>query len=144
MATLIVRKDPKSLWRMAANATDLADYNGINATEFDQVDISDADFLSLRTNQKKYDTDTDSVVALGEGENGNLPSEDILKEYLSETVVKLKLFIDNNGGDQFATQCQNYKTVLEGVDTSSLSYPINWEKHCLDNGIIFLHPLQIG
>ena len=144
MATLIIRKNPKSLWRMAANATDLADYNGINDTEFDQVDISDADFLSLRTNQKKYDTDTDSVVAFGEGEHGNVPSEDVLKEYLAETIVKLKLFMDNNVGDQFATQCQNYKTVLEGVDTSSLTYPINWEKHCLDNGIIFLHPLQIG
>jgi hypothetical protein len=144
MATLIVRKNPKSLWRMAANATDLADYNGINDTEFDLVDVSDADFQSLRTNQKKYDADTGSVVDLAEGETGDQLSETNLKTYLSEVTDKLKLFIDNNVGDQFATQCQNYKTVLEGVDTSSLSYPLNWEKHCLDNGIIFLHPLQIG
>ena len=42
------------------------------------------------------------------------------------------------------TQLQTYIGVLSSTDTSSLSYPINWEKHCSDNSITFLHVNQIG
>ena len=44
---------------------------------------------------------------------------------------------------------RNYVNTLNGIDTSSIISDENtplemtWEKYCQDNGITFLHPLQI-
>ena len=145
MAIILVQKNAdKTIWRMAANEADLNDYNGVD--QFDQAVLDDADFQLLRTNQKIYDGATNTVVdpeeAITQAANATQ-----LNHYLNNNVRReLKSYTDNNQGKQFATQTANYFAYLESIDVESMSltYPINWELYCSNNGITFLHPLQIG
>jgi preprotein translocase subunit SecD len=145
MAIILVQKNvDKTIWRMAANQADLDDYNGVD--QFDQAVLDDADFQLLRTNEKVYDGATNTVVdpsvAITQGDTATQ-----INAYLANNVKReLRDYTDNNQGKQFATQTANYLTYLESIDVDSMSltYPLNWELYCSDNGITFLHPLQIG
>tara|TARA_R100001509_G_scaffold149899_1_gene108527 strand:- start:1479 stop:1910 length:432 start_codon:yes stop_codon:yes gene_type:complete len=125
-----------------------SDINDINIPEQFKtvVDISDEDFNSYVTNQKEI------IVSDGNVSFQDIPNTGRIEQTNSSDLTShferfknlANLYIGNNSEKQLATQCQNYLNYLNTVDMDSLSFPLNWEKHCLDNSIVFLHKDQIG
>jgi len=125
-----------------------ADLNDINIPEQFKtvVNISDDDFNSYVTNIKEPIVSDGNVSFQAYPTTGIIKheNESQLKTHFEMFKNLANLFIKNNSERQLAVQCQNYLNYLNTVDMSSLSYPINWEKHCHDNSIVFLHKDQIG
>jgi hypothetical protein len=125
-----------------------SDINDINIPEQFKtvVDISDDDFVSYVTNLKESFV-TDENVSFSDYPSTGIiahENESVLKAHFDTFKELATLYTENNSGKQLATEIQNYVNYLNTVDTSSLSYPINWEKYCHDNSITFFHKDQIG
>jgi len=122
-----------------------ADKNDINvsARTKSEVTITEAEFNSFVTNQKDIIVNNGAVSFIDKF-SSTVQNEAALKEKFDNFKKEAKLYISKNQGKQLATQLQTYLGVLSQVDTSSLTYPINWEQHCVDNSITFLHEYQIG
>ena len=45
----------------------------------------------------------------------------------------------------FVSSAQASATFVDSFDVSSISFPLNksWEKHCEENSITYVHPLQL-
>ena len=134
--------DNNKFCKVARNEADKNDMN-INPRTGSEVNISDDDFNAYVTGVKEIIV-TDGNVTFFEGVESVSATEDDLKNKFKKFIELAKKYIEKNQGKQLTTQLQTYIGVLGQVDTSSLSYPINWEKHCSDNSITFLHVNQIG
>ena len=153
MALLLLKKSPHALWRICANAEDLADCNYV-ADDFETQEISEEDFQALRIKSKFYNNDSQAIVdPEAEDVAGVSTTSAGLKMYLHDIITQLDNYSFSNQGKQLATQTETYsellKTYVDGsFDLESLDYSgaggINWEKYCADNSITFLSPLQIG
>ena len=124
-----------------------ADKNDINLADRVKtiVDISDDDFNSYTTNQKKINISNGNVSFsdIPETEKFNY-DEASLKIHFNNFKNLAQRYIKRNPGKQLATQLQDYINYLNTVDTASLTYPLQWEKYCFDNSITFFHKNQIG
>ena len=154
MALLLLKKSPHALWRICANAEDLADCNYV-ADDFETQEISEEDFQALRIKSKFYDNDSQAIVDPGAEDlhSGVSTTSTGLKIYLNDIISQLDNYTTSNQGKQLATQTETYSELLRDyvdgtVDLETLDYSavggINWEKYCADNSITFLSPLQIG
>jgi hypothetical protein len=131
-------------FRIAKNQSDVDDIN-IPEQFKTVVDISDDNFNSYVTNQKIISVDDGNVVFTDEPETSpQLNDADTLKNYFNIFKEQANLYINNNSERQLAVKIKEYVNYLDTVDTSSLSYPINWEKYCSENSISFFHKDQIG
>ena len=131
-------------FRIAKNQSDVDDIN-IPEQFKTVVDISDDDFNSYVTNQKIISVDNGNVVFTDEPETSpELNDADTLKNYFNIFKEQANLYINNNSERQLAVKIKEYVNYLDTVDTSSVSYPINWEKYCFENSIAFFHKDQIG
>ena len=134
--------DNNKFSKVARNEADKNDMN-INPRTGSEVEISDDDFNAYVTNRKEIIV-TDGNVSYFDGVELFSKDEDELKQKFKNFKWLARLYIEKNQGTQLTTQLQNYLGVLSSTDTSSLTYPINWEKHCSENSIPFLHVNQIG
>jgi len=134
--------DNNKFSKVARNEADKNDMN-TNPRTGSAVEISDDDFNAYVTNRKEIIV-TEGNISYFDGVELFSKDEDELKEKFKNFHWLARLYITKNQGTQLTTQLQNYLGVLSSTDTSSLTYPINWEKHCSDNSITFLHVNQIG
>jgi hypothetical protein len=131
-------------YRVAKTQSDVDDIN-IPEQAKTVVDISDDDFNSFVTYQKEIFVN-DGNVTFSDFPETHLQhaNEELLKEHFNEFKDLANLYIEKNSDRQLAIAIKNYVTYLDTVDTSSLSYPIKWEKYCSENSIVFFNKYQIG
>lgn len=150
MSFIIVSSD-NQLYKIAENEQDK---NNLNCSypPYKAVTISDSDFLKIKTNlaTASYVNDSVSVIDITpDQERLGLEIQEYinnLKFYLENVKNLLQNFIKNNDSNHvFYTRIINYFNYLNGLDLSTIQYPINnnWENYCQQNSIDYLHPLQI-
>ena len=143
MAYVITTHD-NLVTRIAANDDDKNNLN-CHFPPYQSIDISDEDFIKLKSNVAHATISDGSVVI---NENGAQPIQDVkdLTEYLNMVKGVLSNFINLNQTDNpFHERAQNYYNYLDTLDTSGMTFPTetNWEKYCQDNGITYLNTLQL-
>lgn len=129
-----------------------AQYNGIeiyqNGLAGHFITISDADFNTLLSNEKIAVVNSDLSVTLrdrADGEILDFSSKEKLDKYISSLKERISDVLQNKKESTFKNELSAYKTLLENLDTSSISYPFNTtlEKYLIDQGNTVLHSLQI-
>lgn len=129
-----------------------AQYNGIeiyqNGLAGHFITISDADFNTLLSNEKIAVVNSDLSVTLrdrADGEILDFSSKEKLDKYISSLKERISDVLQNKEESTFKNELSAYKTLLENLDTSSISYPFNTplEKYLIDQGNTVLHSLQI-
>jgi hypothetical protein len=106
------------------------------------VTLSDADFILLQANEKVFSYDG-TTVTLNDLQTGSNP--EITHPTFSNNEIKLKNYIENiinridnvynkHSNNSFGVELLAYKNLLQGFDTSSITYPFNKsiERHLLD------------
>jgi len=129
-----------------------AQYNGIeiyqNGLAGHFITISDADFNTLLSNEKIAVVNSDLSVTLrdrADGEILDFSSKEKLDKYISSLKERISDVLQNKEESTFKNELSAYKTLLENLDTSSITYPFNTtlEKYLIDQGNTVLHTLQI-
>jgi hypothetical protein len=129
-----------------------AQYNGIeiyqNGLAGHFITISDADFNTLLSNEKLAVVNSDLSVTLrdkADGETLDFSSKEKLDKYISSLKERISDVLRNKEESTFKNELSAYKTLLENLDTSSITYPFNTtlEKYLIDQGNTVLHTLQI-
>jgi len=140
------------LSKIAKDDTDKNEQN-LSSEIYSSIDISDSDFLKLKTSKAVAVIDGDNVTFTDIG-SGSFPDQATLENYINECVLKpLNMFLDqssNNTKDIYATALSyRNELVAQGsdhdIDFASITFPLNkrWEEYCEENSIPYLHPLQI-
>ena len=109
-----------------------------------EIDISDSDFNSYVTNQKEVTIDGSTATFTDFESELTMPDEAGLQNKFDQFTTRANDYLKGNSSKQFGVRLKAYVDYLSTVDTSSLTYPINWEKHCSDNSIDFVHIQEIG
>jgi len=151
--------DKTNIYRIAADDDAKSKLN-INS-DFISVNVSDAEFASIRNNTKsiashdgtsytyvdflKTETDPNNSPSDPDAEASNFETSSELRQGLDIIVNICNQFIEANPNHSWKTSIQTYKDYLVSFDTTSLTFPmtISWEKYCEDNSITYYHPLQI-
>ena len=129
-----------------------AQYNGIeiyqNGLAGHFITISDADFNTLLSNEKIAVVNSDLSVTLrdrADGEILDFSSKEKLDVYISSLKERISYVMKRKKEGLFKNELSAYKTLLENLDTSSITYPFNTtlEKYLIDRGNTVLHTLQI-
>ena len=146
MAYFIFHEDG-SLHSIAATE---ADKNSLPITNHYVVkEVTDSDFNKVKkqTAGASVSGDTVTVTDFEHIEDPNIYNdENSLQNYHSNIISKIDQFI--NWGYEYKSlygAITSYKTLLEGFDTSTITYPMTktWEEYCEDNSITYVSPLQI-
>jgi len=132
------------LYKIAADDTAKSNLN-INESDYEIVNISDADFnkIKLGIGKLEYSNGSYSVVDI---ENGNIiTSEKNLISIIDNYVRFFDNWLNNNSGNVNYNKVLNFCNFLKSFDTSQFSYPTNhtFEQYLNDNSIDFITPLQI-
>lgn len=109
------------------------------------ITISDADFNLLISHQKEVTVNSDLSVTLTDKVLG-YSSKENLDSYISTIKERINHSINQRYNDSvYKNELETYKTLLENLNTSSISYPLNTslEKYLIDQGNTILNPLQI-
>jgi len=108
------------------------------------IEISDADFIALQTSQKEYAHNGTSMV-LTDKTSKPFANETELKSYIDNVTKTLNTIINKHSDNSYKAECVAYKSLLENLDTSTITYPLNksLEKHLYDLGHPILSPLQL-
>ena len=147
MAYLIFNKDldnlPGTLCAIAANDTDLNNLN-IDLDTVKKITINDSVFTQVQLSEKypeSYNGDTVTYV--------DVSSEYLNKEQfqsdINSRIPLIDAFLINNEDHPDYTKWNMFKTQLEALDISSITYPYNksLEKHLSDNSLTVLNTLQL-
>ena len=147
MAYLIFNKDldnlPGTLCAIAANDTDLNNLN-IDLDTVKKITINDSVFTQVQLSEKypeSYNGDTVTYV--------DVSSEYLNKEQfqsdINSRIPLINAFLINNEDHPDYTKWNMFKTQLEALDISSITYPYNksLEKHLSDNSLTVLNTLQL-
>ena len=141
MAYFIFHSD--NLISIAANETDK---NSLPiAPVYTVKDVSDSDFLKVKKQIAGVSISGDNVVVTDYESNG-FNDEDGLQIYHEGILSRINEFLNAGNEDKsLHGAITTYKTVLEGFDTSTITYPMTqtWEEYCEDNSIAYVSPLQI-
>ena len=64
---------------------------------------------------------------------------------IQDRVIAITHFLTNNESHPWHDAISEYKTALEAIDSSSITYPYKKtiEQYCEENSITYYHPLQI-
>lgn len=108
------------------------------------IEISDADFVALQTGQKLYDHDGTNMI-LTDKTPEPFANETDLKFYIDKITKRIDVVINRQSDNSYKSECVAYKALLESLDTSTITYPLNktLEKHLHDLGHPILGALQI-
>lgn len=109
-----------------------------------EIDISDSDFNGYITNQKGVSIDGSTATFTDYEAEPQAQDEASLQNQFDVFTSKANDYLKGNSSKQFGVRLKAYVDYLPTVDKSSLTYPINWEKHCFDNSIDFVHIHEIG
>ena len=141
MAYFIFHSD--NLISIAANETDK---NSLPIPDVYTVkNVSDSDFLKVKKQIAGVSISGDNVVVTDYESNG-FNDEDGLQIYHKGILSRINEFLNAGNEDKsLHGAITTYKTVLEGFDTSTITYPMtqSWEEYCEDNSIAYVSPLQI-
>ena len=141
MAYFIFHSD--NLISIAANETDK---NSLPIPDVYTVkNVSDSDFLKVKKQIAGVSISGDNVVVTDYESNG-FNDEDGLQIYHKGILSRINEFLNAGNEDKsFHGAITTYKTLLEGFDTSTITYPMTktWEEYCEDNSIAYVSPLQI-
>ena len=115
------------------------------------ITISDADFNLLISHQKEATVNSDLSVTLTDkvlaaDEVPGFSSKEQLDSYISAIKERINDSINQRtDGNIYKNQLKTYNTLLENLNTSSITYPLNTslEKYLIDQGNTILSPLQI-
>jgi hypothetical protein len=127
MAYFVFIKDSDNLYgtfsRIIENDSELLGL-GIGLDIYKSIVVSDADFKSVRNNEKiaiKYDGDNITY--------SNTPyvfkNKEKLLEYVNPIINKIKEFLDNNPLHPLKNKWQNYYNTLNNFNYDSINYPLN-------------------
>ena len=107
------------------------------------INISDADFNPLVTGEKMVIVNNDLSVTLKDP-IGNISSKEELDTIISDIKKEITKVLTFKKDGSFKNELIVYKTLLENLDTSSISFPIvSLEKYLNDQNQPFLNSLQI-
>lgn len=109
------------------------------------ITISDADFNLLISHQKEATVNSDLSVTFADKVIG-FSSKEQLDSYISLIKERINNSIHQRESDStYKNELETYKTLLENLNTSSITYPLNTslEKYLIDQGNTILNPLQI-
>jgi len=142
MSYLIFNTD-NNIVKIAANDSD-RDSQNIILANYNVTDISDSDFLKIRTGAATATYDGTNVT-ITDSTGNFIENENDLKVILEQTISFISQFLNENEDNSLYSPLNNYKNYLKNFDTSSLTFPLNksWEEYCNENSITFYHPLQI-
>ena len=140
------------LTKIAKDDTDKNEQN-LSSEIYSSINISDSDFLKLKTSKAAAVIDGDNVT-FTDLDSGSFANQAALESYINECVLKpLNRFLNissNNTKDIYATALSyRNELVVQGsdhdIDFASITFPLNktWEEYCEENSITYLHPLQI-
>ena len=107
--------------------------------------VSDSDFLKVKKQIAGASISGDNVVVTDYESNG-FNDEDGLQIYHKGILSRINEFLNAGNEDKsLHGAITTYKTLLEGFDTSTITYPMtqSWEEYCEDNSIAYVSPLQI-
>lgn len=147
MAYIIFSGASKEILKIAANDSDKDNLHFIRDVDIVK-NISDADFEKIKLNHA-YGTLVNDNVVLTDLIGRKFASSNELDMYIDNIKTIANAFLEANPSHPKFTEVNNYVTALNGVNTSSIipdentPLEMTWEKYCQDNGITFLHPLQI-
>jgi len=107
--------------------------------------VSDEDFVNVQTGQKIFNyenstiTYTENPAALEGTKN-----KESLDAFIQTKIQNIDNCMSNEGRPTIRAKLNSWKTVLQNLDTSVLSYPINStiEKYLLDQGQEIFSSLQ--
>lgn len=107
------------------------------------VTLSDADFILLQTNEKVFSYDGTTVTLNDLQIFSN--NETILKNRIEVIISEIDRIYTKHSNNSFGVELLAYKTLLQGLDTSTISYPLNKsvERHLLDLGHPIIGTLQM-
>ena len=140
------------LTKIAKDDTDKNEQN-LSPDIYSSINISDSDFLKLKTSKAAAVIDGDNVT-FTDVDSGSFADQAALESYINECVLKpLNMFLNessNNTKDIYATALSyRNELVAQGsdhdIDFASITFPLNkrWEEYCEENSITYIHPLQI-
>jgi len=147
MAYIIFSGASQAILKIAANDSDKDNLNFIRNVDIVK-NISDADFEKIKLNQS-YGTLVNDNVVFTDLIGRKFTSSNELDMYIDNIKIIANAFLEANPSHPKFTEVNNYVNTLNGIDTSSIipdentPLEMTWEKYCQDNGITFLHPLQI-
>ena len=109
-------------------------------------DVSDSDFLKVKKLVAGASLSGDDVVVTDYPSKG-FENESHLQSHHEMILAQIDYFLKGTGNENKSLYdaITTYKTVLEGFDTSTITYPMTqtWEEYCEDNSIAYVSPLQI-
>tara|TARA_R110000824_G_scaffold126291_1_gene285831 strand:+ start:284 stop:715 length:432 start_codon:yes stop_codon:yes gene_type:complete len=142
MAKALFDKNINGLYKVCTN-DNINNYN-TDLGMYNVVDISDDNFASI-TKELKTITYDGTTVSYADAVP-NFSTEASLKVVISNRVFQITDFCrECNQSNPLYNGILAYKEALEGIDTSSISYPLekSLEQYCEENSITYYHPLQI-
>ena len=150
MAYFIFTKNtgPGNLYRIAAND---ADKDALHFPPEHSIvkDVSDEDFLKIKSQKAEVYLDGDNVVIQDEN-SGSVYYEQAshLQEIIDMHLKICNEFIkdDRNQDSTLLSRVTSYRDMCESFDTSTVTFPMykSWEAYLTDNSIDFISPLQFS
>jgi hypothetical protein len=117
------------------------------------VTLSDADFILLQVNEKVFSYDGTTVILndLQTEPNPEIThpifsnNETILKNHIEYIISAIDRAYNKHSKNSFGEELLAYKNLLQGLDTSEITYPLNKsvERHLLDLGHPIIGTLQM-
>ena len=148
-----------NLVNIAMNDADKDSLNrDLTTLNVETVTDSDANQVIWGESEVTYDGNTVTVTPIDFSVRPDIPEgcnpttteifvdSDQLQNYITKCVIpEFKNFCINNPDNSMWPTANTYWLYLQDLDYSTVTYPINysWEKYCNDNGITYLHPLQL-
>mgnify|MGYP003116761359 FL=1 len=143
MAKAFFDKNHKQLYKVWGDEN--VDLHNLDVSFYIEKDISDSDFQDIRRDIKKPVLSGDSVVMEEPVDNIGIKDEDRFKKAIQDRLTAINNFLTNNESHPWHDAISEYKTALEAIDSSSITYPYKKtiEQYCEENSITYYHPLQI-
>ena len=134
---------------IADSENDITSYVLSSGPNLVSATISDSDYEQVRQNFKSIQYENGNVTVVDEDQTPQTAwdhnSELELQAWFDLFSERLKPVVELRGwGDkQIIQDAVAYDNFCKAFDKSSVTYPINWEKHCADNNINYFAHLQI-
>tara|TARA_R110000751_G_scaffold115326_1_gene214719 strand:+ start:712 stop:1191 length:480 start_codon:yes stop_codon:yes gene_type:complete len=158
MAKVIFDKISGGIYRIAKDQAFLDDNKNFRESEYDILDITTEEFNDVQKEIKIVVSHNNSTVTLETinysliADPGNptgikparYETAEQLNGYKQELIDKFKFYLRFNSHKPLATNIASYITVLEELNTSSLT-PLNMslEQYLSDQGHSIIHPLEV-
>jgi len=101
--------------------------------------VSDADFVLLQTQEKIWSHNGTNYVLLDSTRVGFNNNKEMMDIEINHRVNRINEILGRYESNSFGAELQAYKTVLQNLDTSSISYPLTTtlERYLINQG----HPI---